>query len=165
MCIRDSHFSTLNEFLLGKPLPPSLKQDPFWSRGCIVEVGCGTSWPFAARAFPRQVHGHWQVVFGGNDPNHCLKIMAGQMRTAAKTIRLADLHVDCSASLAYGQTVQSYQGRDRQSDREAASLFLHNLPPDSAALSPWAAGSLVYTCGVTAALTTWNLFFCSMLLP
>jgi len=104
------HSKMLNSFLLGQPLPHVLQQDPFWSTGAVVSVDGGSgTWPFAARAFPRKVHAVWQVVFGGTDPNHCLKIMAAQMRTTAKTIRLADLHVDCTASLAYGMPIASYQ--------------------------------------------------------
>lgn len=149
-----SNFRTLNDVLLGESLPPALASDTFWAACEVVVVASGV-WQPRALVVKRPTDGLWQVVFGGNDPAHCLKIATAQMRTAAKTIMLGELAVDCTCCLASGVNVSAYQGKDRQSDREAATLLVFCCPAPGTSLHVSGCGTLVFAFVVTACLAPW----------
>lgn len=94
-------------------------------------------------------------MFGSNDLAHCLKIMAGQLRTAAKTASLGDDAVDGSACLLNGAPLSSYRGDDAQSDRDAALLLCSCCPAEGESLSFAGCGSFMYAFAVTASFTAW----------
>ena len=154
------NFRLVNNVLLGKPLTKiqtkAFQEDPFWNSCRLINIP-GSKWPFGALAVPRITQGGriWQIVFGGNDPPHCLKIMACQLRKSCRTIMFGELAVDCASCLAHGMPPSFFRGNDRQSDREASLLFMFCLPPKGTSLTFSGCGLLLYAFVTSAALTPW----------
>ena len=149
-----SNFQGPNDVLLGRPLPKSLKEDPFWST-CVPLQTSGNLFPLGAVVRMRDRAGLFPIIFGGNDPAHTLKMMAAQLRSATRTIHLVDLHVDPAVCLSTRIPLSSFAGKDTQSDREAALLFAHACPNKGEPAIFHGNGTLVYTVVTTAAIAPW----------
>ena len=109
----------LTEIFLGiRPIP----QMPFLCQCTKAPKLPIPGWPYTTLMF-----GETWPVFGCNDPPHCQKNVVCAMRSAKRLLRTSDLRVVLGHLRLKDLPTSAYQGKDPQSDKDAAWVLNSRL--------------------------------------
>ena len=106
----------MDSLFLGADHIPEAAQGTFWSKTFAV-----AAIPFrcpGTRCARHTRSGEYQVIFASFDAPHCMKCLINSLRSSARTVIICSIFVDITGALSW-MCLHCYQGRDRQSDREA----------------------------------------------